>query len=78
MVTAVAAEVPFVRPSISPVTVPPNGATFMQLVQLNEKSKFKAWPGDGNKPNEATAAIRPNNFDFMDVPPPKKCQPLDD
>ena len=51
MMTAVAAEVPLERPSISPVTVHV-GAT-LQL-PVNEKPKLSAWPADGNKPNKAT------------------------
>jgi hypothetical protein len=35
---------------------------------VNEKSKFSAWPADGNKLNEAMIAIRLDNFDFMTTP----------
>lgn len=64
MMTAVAAEVPFVRPSISPVTVHvPTGQ-----LPVNEKLKFSAWPADGNKPNKPMTAMRPNIFDFMITP----------
>jgi hypothetical protein len=68
MMTAVAAEVPFVRPSISPVTVAGHPGPTLQP-PVNEKPKFSAWPADGNKPNKAMTAMRLNNFDFMDAPP---------